>query len=78
MGGTVTQELPLYLDNEGLGLEFQSFKGWKNNAIPSFNQLPQELSDYVAYIEKQTNTPISLISLGPDRTQTLLKEEISN
>ncbi|MBR09680.1 MAG: adenylosuccinate synthase [Rickettsiales bacterium] len=78
VGGTVTQELPLYLDNEGLGLEFQSFKGWKNNAIPSFNQLPQELSDYVAYIEKQTNTPISLISLGPDRTQTLLKEEISN
>lgn len=75
--GSVTHELPLYLDGDGLGLEFQSFKGWKNNNIADFHDLPQELSTYVEYIEKQTNTPISLISLGPDRTQTLMKEAIS-
>lgn len=77
VGDTTTAELPLYLDKEDLGLHFESFKGWKNNDISSFSALPKELSDYVAYIEKQTNTPISLISLGPDRTQTLMKEEIS-
>lgn len=77
IGDTVTDELPLYLDTKGLDMKFESFKGWKNNDISSFNTLPQELSEYVSYIEKQTNTPISLISLGPDRTQTLMKEEIS-
>lgn len=77
IGDNVTGELPLYLDTDGLGLEFESFKGWKNNDISSFESLPNSLDQYVKYIQEQTNTPISLISLGPDRTQTLMKAEIS-
>ncbi|MEQ8474585.1 MAG: adenylosuccinate synthase [Marinoscillum sp.] len=77
VGETVTEELPLYLDTSHLGLEFESFKGWKNNDISSFENLPETLDQYVKYIQNLTNTPISLISLGPDRTQTLMKSEIS-
>lgn len=76
VGDTETNELPLYLDAQGLGLAFESFKGWKNNNIKDFNNLPESLDQYVKYIEEQTKTPISLISLGPDRKQTLMKEKI--
>lgn len=77
LGDQVTEELPLYLDTQNEGLLYESFKGWKDNNISAFENLPQSLDEYVKYIENQTKTPISLISLGPDRTQTLLKEKIS-
>jgi adenylosuccinate synthase len=77
LGDQITEELPLYLDTQNEGLLYESFKGWKDNNISAFENLPQSLDEYVKYIENQTKTPISLISLGPDRTQTLLKEKIS-
>lgn len=77
IGEQLTSELPLYLDNEGWELQFETFAGWKNNDISSFESLPASLKQYVSYIEESTKTPVSLISLGPDRTQTLMKEEIS-
>ncbi|MEQ8582060.1 MAG: adenylosuccinate synthase [Marinoscillum sp.] len=77
LGDQITEELPLYLDSQNEGLLYESFKGWKDNNISAFENLPQSLEKYVKYIENQTKTPISLISLGPDRTQTLLKEKIS-
>ena len=76
LGDQITEELPLYLDTQNEGLLYESFKGWKDNNISAFENLPQSLDEYVKYIENQTKTPISLISLGPDRTQTLLKEKI--
>lgn len=76
-GEIVTEELPLYLDKGEWELVMETFPGWKNNNIDSFENLPDSLSKYVNYIESQVNTPISLISLGPDRVQTIRKEEIS-
>lgn len=77
LDGKITEEIPLYLDGQSENLLFESFKGWGSNNIESFEKLPQALAQYVKYIEGQTNTPISLISLGPDRKQTLRKEKIS-
>lgn len=77
IGDVMTEELPLYLENKEWKLAMKSFKGWKDNNIDSFKNLPEPLAQYVNYIENQVNTPISLISLGPDRVQTILKEELS-
>lgn len=76
IGGEATNELPLYLDSEDLQLHLETFSGWKNNDIDKFENLPASLEKYVQYIQESAKTPISLISLGPDRTQTLMKEEI--
>lgn len=76
IGDQITKELPLYMDCESWGLEFESFPGWKNNDIKSFTSLPDSLAKYVKYIEESTETPISLISLGPDRRQTLMKGDL--
>lgn len=72
-GDNLTSELPLYLEGIGEQLQFSAFPGWKDNNIKSFDSLPVALKSYVDHIEKSTATPIQLISLGPDRTQTLLK-----
>ncbi len=72
-GDYATSELPLYLEGIGEQLQFSAFPGWKDNNIKSFDSLPVALKSYVDHIEKSTATPIQLISLGPDRTQTLLK-----
>jgi adenylosuccinate synthase len=53
--------------------EYASLKGWKKelNSIREYNDLPIEAKDYVSYIEKQVNVPIRIISVGPERNETI-------
>ncbi len=73
-----SDELPLYLDNTDFNIAFDSFKGWGKTTAKEFDQLPQGLLDYVAYIESKVSAPINLVSLGPDRKETIMKGEIAN
>ncbi len=52
--------------------------GWKNDLTGMRNlaQLPKELTDYIEFIEKQMEIPITIVSVGPDRTQTIVREKI--
>ena len=34
-------------------------------------QLPKELNAYIEFLEKELNVPIKIVSVGPDRTQTI-------
>lgn len=56
---------------------YKEFKGWKTNLSEStsFETLPQEILDYILFIEEEIGVPITLVSYGPDRAQTLLREE---
>jgi adenylosuccinate synthase len=47
--------------------------GWKTDLtqITSTTQIPQELTDYIAFLEKELEVPIKYLSVGPDRKQTL-------
>ena len=49
--------------------------GWKKDLtkLRKYEDSPQELKNYVLYLEKELNVPITLVSVGPDREQTLLK-----
>jgi len=48
-------------------------KGWKQSTvgITDFNKLPQAAKDYVRFIEDETGCPISIISTGPRREETI-------
>lgn len=48
-------------------------KGWNVDltAIDSKTKLPAALMEYITFIEKAVNTPISIVSVGPDRKQTI-------
>lgn len=37
------------------------------------SEFPKELSDYIAWIEENLNVPVSIVSVGPDRKQTILR-----
>ncbi|PHR44785.1 MAG: adenylosuccinate synthase [Fluviicola sp.] len=52
---------------------YETVKGWKTDLtkLTSMADAPQELKDYVAYLEKHLEVPITTVSVGPDRTQTL-------
>jgi len=53
---------------------YQEFAGWKEeiDEVRSIDDLPQAARDYVKKMEDLTETPAMLISVGPDRDQTLL------
>jgi len=57
---------------------YQSVKGWKKDIsqITEFDQLPQEARDYVKVIEDFTGIPVKLISVGPKRHQTIIREQL--
>ena len=69
--GNVTEDFPFEINN--MTPIYKDFKGWKTDTTKfnSEEQFPQELKDYIAFIEKETGVNISIISLGPDRTQTI-------
>ena len=50
--------------------------GWKTDMtkMTSEEQFPKAFSDYVKFLEKELETPIKIISIGPDREQTIIRE----
>ena len=68
-----TTEIPLYLDNEKIELINKSYQGWGKTEIVEFNSLHGNLMNFVEDIEKYTSTPVNMVSLGPNRTQTVIR-----
>jgi adenylosuccinate synthase len=70
--GTVTEQVPYEQINENITPIYVDMKGW-NCSLKGLaeKQLPVELQDYVSFLEKNLEVPISLISTGPDRTETI-------
>ncbi len=73
--GTETEEMPFQLMDEEITPVYETMTGWKSDLtnIKSYDDFPVELKDYVTYIEKATGVPIKIVSVGPDRTQTILR-----
>jgi adenylosuccinate synthase len=58
---------------------YKTFKGWKEDIskMSEYDELPQEAKDYIAFIEKFTGVPVSMISVGPDRKNNIYRKEIA-
>lgn len=71
--GQVIDYLPYNIDPNYLKPITIKVKGWHTDLtkIDSKEKLPLQLLDYVKYIEKAVGTPISVVSVGPDRSQTI-------
>ena len=72
--GVQTTDMPY--DTEGWKAVYETLPGWKTNLtqMTSEEEFPQQLRDYIAYIEKETSTPITIVSVGPDRAQTIIRK----
>jgi adenylosuccinate synthase len=76
--GVVTEHLPYDFAEEKVIPIYKSLKGWNTSleGVADFDAMPNELKNYIAYLETALNVPINLVSVGPDRSQTLIKQEI--
>jgi adenylosuccinate synthase len=73
--GKKISHLPYNIEPENLSVNYTEFKGWNEDLtkMTSADQLPQSLLEYVAFIEKETGVPVSIVSVGPDRKQTITR-----
>ena len=71
--GVQTTDMPY--DTEGRKAVYEDLPGWKTDLtqMTSEQQFPLQLRDYISYIEKETATPITIVSVGPDRAQTIMR-----
>lgn len=62
-------------DTEGWQAVYEDLPGWNTDLtqMTSESEFPQQLKDYIAYIEKHTGVRITIVSVGPDRAQTIMR-----
>ena len=72
--GSLTQEMPFQLLDEEVEPVYETLPGWKVDLtkVRTASDMPAELKSYIAYIESKTGVPIKIVSVGPDRTQTII------
>ncbi|CAM3523854.1 adenylosuccinate synthetase [Flavobacterium saliperosum S13] len=73
--GEVISHLPYNIEEENVTPIFIEKKGWQADltGMTKYDELPVELKEYIEFIEKEVEVPIKVVSVGPDRTQTILK-----
>lgn len=71
--GEVINHFPYSIEEEYIKPVYQEFEGWEEDitAVRDVETLPQALKEYIAFIEKEVNIPVTIVSVGPDRTQTI-------
>lgn len=72
IGNEVTTQFP-YSIEEGIEPVYTTLPGWKTDmtGMQSEDEFPKEFSDYISFLEKELATPITIVSIGPDRKQTI-------
>lgn len=70
--GSLTEELPYEL--EGVEPVYKDFPGWKTDMtkFTEQSQFPQAFHNYIKFLEDFLETPIKIVSIGPDREQTVI------
>jgi len=66
--------LPYNIEKENVSVNYTEFEGWKDDLtmMTKADQLPKNLNDYVQFIEDFVGVKVSIVSVGPDRKQTIM------
>jgi adenylosuccinate synthase len=74
--GTVTEEFPFEL-NDSVKPVYVEVPGWKTDLtkIKSQNEFPEELNNYISFIEDEMGIPVTIASVGPNREQTIFLDK---
>lgn len=74
INGEITDRFPA--DSEApIQPQYRSFEGWDEDItkIKKYEQLPEQLKQIVNFIEQETGVKVSIVSVGPDREETLIR-----
>ncbi|EIJ39225.1 adenylosuccinate synthase [Galbibacter orientalis] len=71
--GETIEHLPYNIEAENVTPIYTEMNGWDKDLtkLSSTEEFPKELNDYIDFLEKELNVPIKIVSVGPDRTQTI-------
>ena len=71
--GEEIQHLPFNIEAENVTPVYKKMKGWKADLtkMTEASQMPDALNDYINFLEDELEVPIKIVSVGPDRTQTI-------
>ncbi len=75
IGDTTIDRFPFELP-QNLQPVYKEFPGWDIDltGIKREDEFPGELSNYISYLESELNVPITIVSVGPDREQTIVRK----
>ena len=73
--GKEITHLPYSIESENLSINYTKLKGWQADLtkMESADQLPENLIEYINFIEKTVEVPVKIVSVGPDRKQTIFR-----
>ncbi|MDD4820071.1 MAG: adenylosuccinate synthetase, partial [Flavobacteriales bacterium] len=73
--GKKVDYLPYNIEEKNVTPIYKTMKGWDGDltGVTDEKSLPKELKEYIAFIEKELGVPVSIVSVGPDRTQTIMR-----
>jgi len=74
--GEVIQHLPYNIEEQNVSPIYTEFKGWNEDltGITDESKMPKTLNDYISFLEKELEIPITIVSVGPDRVQTIIRK----
>ncbi len=76
--GATWKTFPAFaVDHHEYQPEYKTMRGWRTSTagVTSYDDLPQAAKDYVRFIADETGAPITIISTGPRREETILRDE---
>ena len=76
INGERVEEFPFSIKEDEIKPVYVTMPGWKTDMTKFHDesQFPKEFSDYIAFLEKELETPITIVSIGPDREQTIIRQ----
>ncbi|GAA3622212.1 adenylosuccinate synthase [Flavivirga jejuensis] len=76
--GEVIQHFPYNIEPENVEPIYTELNGWEEDLteMSETSQLPQTLNEYIEFLEKELEIPITIVSVGPDRKQTIFRGQL--
>ncbi len=73
--GEKIEKLPFEINELDAKPVYKTMKGWycSLDGVSTYEEFPAPLKAYVAFLEQELQVPIKLVSIGPDRTQTIMR-----
>lgn len=78
--GEVIEDFPYSIESEKLEPVYVTLPGWKTDmtAMKSEDEFPAPFKRYINFLEAELDTPITIVSIGPDREQTIHRNKYND
>jgi adenylosuccinate synthase len=76
--GATIHHLPYNIEAENVTPIYTEIEGWSEDltGMTESSELPKEFNAYVEFLENELNIPITIVSVGPDRKQTIVRKTV--